>query len=72
MPAVAVTQRDQVILSRNRLKGCVGASFRFSSKNLGTNLGVTFYLWKWNIMEDVGIVNVVGQNLKILIGIPVW
>jgi len=27
VPAVAVTQRDQVILSRNRLKGCVGASF---------------------------------------------
>jgi len=42
----------QVILSWNRLKGCVGASAE-SVEKPGQNLETTFNLWKWNHIEVV-------------------
>lgn len=62
MPAVAVTQRERVILNWNRLKGCVGALFDFVRIISGTYPKLDFISLKWNNVGVLGIVKVMGRN----------
>jgi hypothetical protein len=59
VPAVAVNQEGQVVLSRNRLKGCVGSFYNLIQKSSILIEVQNLYYLKWNFIGDAGIVNVV-------------
>jgi len=64
VPAVAVTQREQVILNWNRLKGCVGSSLDLVRIISDSYLKLDLISLKWNNVGVLGIVKVWGEILR--------